>query len=549
MACNNDIRNIANGYTVRSDGYSDQPYVVKTDDGHWLMCLTVGGEEEGSMGQHVVSLRSNDRGKTWFDVVDVSSPELPESSYSVLYKTTYGRIYCFYNFNADNTRGVLWEHPDFPDGLCPRVDTQGHFVFKYSDDHGKSWSEKWYDIPMRDFEVDRLNPYGGKIKYFWNVGKPLELETGVLVPIYKIREFGLTFMEHSEGALLECSNLNTEKDPEKLMWQTLPDGEIGVRAPKEVSIISEEHSFIKLSDGTVFVVFRTISGHPYCAYSRDNCHTFSEPQPMQYADGRLIKHPRAANFIWKCSNGKYVYWFHNHSGKNYADRNPTFLCGAWEVDTPDGKVLNFGQPQVVLYDEDTKVRMSYPDFIEEDGEYYITETQKTISRVHKLSKEFVESLWQENVDECGWEKIQDKMPDAAKLLGKDASFSLRFEIDASAEEGVVFSTMNRNRGLEITREKDGTLKLLACDGQRMCMFLNDDEVLSDGKKHTVTIVFDAGVCAVFFVTDGRFCDGGEKRQFGFTRFDRQMTSVAGLEAPAVNKLINLRFKEGIHLYD
>ena len=94
-----DIRNIKNGYIIRKDGYSDQPYVVKTDDGHWLMTLTVGGEEEGSMGQHVISLRSSDKGKSWADTVDVSSPNDPESSYSVLYKTKYGRIYCFYNFS------------------------------------------------------------------------------------------------------------------------------------------------------------------------------------------------------------------------------------------------------------------------------------------------------------------------------------------------------------------------------------------------------------------------------------------------------------------
>lgn len=38
----------------------------------------------------------------------------------------------------------------------------------------------------------------------------------------------------------------------------------------------------------------------------------------------------------------------------------------------------------------------------------------------------------------------------------------------------------------------------------------EEELLCDGKNHTVTVVFDAGVCAVYFVTDGVFCDGGEK---------------------------------------
>ena len=43
-----------------------------------------------------------------------------------------------------------------------------------------------------------------------------------------------------------------------------------------------------------------------------------------------MKHPRAANFIWKLDNGRYVYWFHNHGGQGFDDRNPAWLCGATE---------------------------------------------------------------------------------------------------------------------------------------------------------------------------------------------------------------------------
>ena len=68
-----------------------------------------------------------------------------------------------------------------------------------------------------------------------------------------------------------------------------------------------------------------------------------------------------------------------------------------------------------------------------------------------------------------------------------------------------------------------------------------DKILKDGKAHTVKAVFDGGVCAVYFVTDGRFCDGGENRQFGFTRFDRELRFVHGLETPKINKLLNFRF--------
>lgn len=544
-----DIRNIQTGSVIRSDGYSDQPYIVKTDDNHWLMTVTTGSGHEGSSGQHVVSMRSADCGRTWQDEIPVSPPTLPESSYSVLYKTNYGRIYCFYNYNAENLRQVLCEPALDLSGLCSRVDTQGHFVFRYSDDNGKSWSENWYDIPQRMFAVDLLNPYHGEIKFFWNVGKPLSLDSGVYVPLYKIRRFGATFMEYSEGVLLHCSNIHTEKDPAKLVWETLPEGDTGIRAPQDLTIISEEHSFVPLSDGSVFCVFRTISGNSWCCYSRDDCHSFTAPEPMRYADGRPIKHPRAANFIWKCQNGKYLYWFHNHGGKGFNDRNPVWLSGAEEYMAEDGLRLRFGQPQPVLYDPDPNVRMSYPDLVEEDGEYYLTETQKTIARVHKLDRKQVESLW--HTSDCGaWESITDTMPEPARLsLKEEHSFSLRFTLPEYRGAETLFSTIDTDRGLKLTRAEDGSLTLLLSDGQRTSLFCNDDPLLSDGKSHTVTAVFDGGVCAVYFVTDGRFCDGGDRRQFGFGRFDRSTCGAAGLQIPAVNKLKNLRFCKGIHLYD
>ena len=48
---------------------------------------------------------------------------------------------------------------------------------------------------------------------------------------------------------------------------------------------------------------------------------------MTFADGRRVKHPRAANFVWNLRNGKYLYWFHNHGGTWYEDRNPVWVAG------------------------------------------------------------------------------------------------------------------------------------------------------------------------------------------------------------------------------
>lgn len=99
------------------------------------------------------------------------------------------------------------------------------------------------------------------------------------------------------------------------------------------------------------------------------------------------------NFIWKCQNGKYLYWYHNHGGKTYDDRNPVWLSGAVEYAAADGMRLKFSQPEILLYDPDVMIRMSYPDMIEEGGTYYFTETQKCLARTHKAETSLIEGLW------------------------------------------------------------------------------------------------------------------------------------------------------------
>lgn len=516
-----DSRNICTGAPIPVQNYCDQPYVVKTDDHAWLLVVTTGNGEEGASGQHLISMRSRDCGKTWEDITDVESENNPESSYGVVYKTSYGRIYCFYNYNADNLRSVRRSH-DPEDGCTPRVDTQGHFVFKYSDDHGKSWSKEWYDIPQRKFQVDLDNPYGGNVLFFWNVGKPVELDSSVMVPLYKVGYFAKgSFMAHSEGVLLKCSNIHTQRDPRKLQWETLPDCDVGIRVERSISSISEEHSFVRLSDNSLFCVFRTVSGHPYCAYSRDGGHTFTKPEMMCYADGRPIKHPRAANFIWKCQNGKYLYWFHNHGGKGYDSRNPVWLSGAEEYKAADGLRLKFGYPEKVLYDREISTRMSYPDLIEEDDVLYLTETQKKLARVHQVEPRLLHSLW----------GMISPPTDGTDLSAGDNvpklqhSFAFDMTVQCGTENAVLFSTLENGRGIHCTWDASNRqLSFQMSDGSKRCSWDTDAGMLHPGKSHRVTVIVDGGPRIISFVIDGILCDGGTKRQFGYGWYDPLLTS-------------------------
>ena len=378
---------IRTGSEIPSEGYCDQPYVVKLADGTWLCTMTTGAGHEGNTGQHIVSCRSTDKGRTWSELVDIEPAEGPEASWVMPYLTSYGRVYAFYTYNADDMREVI--------GGGKRVDTLGKYAFKYSDDGGKSWSEQRCYIPVREGKIDRENAYQGKVRFFWGVGKPIQHKGAMYFGFSKVGKFGKGFLEVTESWFLRCSNIDNQRDPAKLDWQTLPEGEVGLRSP--VGPIAEEVNLVSLSDGSLFCTYRTTAGHPCHAYSRDDGKTWTAPAFMTVGPGgKKVDHPRAANFVRKLEEGphagKYIYWFHNHGGTGYQGRNPAYLLGGVEVDGAIGKVIQWGEPVAILYDLDPKVRISYPDFIWDEG-LYITETQKSIARVHKIPSDLLNSLW------------------------------------------------------------------------------------------------------------------------------------------------------------
>jgi hypothetical protein len=531
--------------------YSDQPYVVETDDGAWLCIMTTGSDFEGKPGQHVVSTRSTDQGRSWSEPVEVEPADGPEASYAVLLKVPGGRIYCFYNHNTDNRRWIIAADPPYEGGQCYRVDSQGYFVFKYSDDHGRSWSKERYKVPQRLMEIDRENPYGGEVLYFWNVGKPIVADGAAFVSLHKVGSIGNGFFTRSEGILLKSDNILSEPDPEAIRWETLPDGDAGLRAPQGGGPIAEEQSYCVLSDGSFHSVYRTIDGHPAVAYSRDGGHTWTEPQYMRYANGRRVKHPRAANFAWRCENGNYLYWFHNHGGNWYEDRNPVWLCGGVEVDTSEGRVIQWSQPEIALYDDDTYIRMSYPDLIEADGETYLFETQKDIAFVHRLDKSLLEGLWEQFED--GATVVKDgciaeldrpsgrvDMPQLPELTRRDplradhgvidlrAGFSLElwFELeDLESGQILLDSRAETGQGLCLQTTARGTVEIVLNDGRTENRWDCDPGVLQAGRRHHLVAIVDGGPKLITFIVDGVLCDGGEFRQFGWGRYNPHLRHV------------------------
>ncbi len=546
---NYDWRNRRNGRVIAQAEYVDQPYLLKADDGAWLCCYTVSNGREGAAGQHIETRRSLDRGRSWSQPVPVEPGDQRENSYAVMLKAPGGRIFIFYNHNGDNVREILTHDRK---SSYQRVDSLGNFVFKFSDDHGCSWSEKHCQIPVREFLCDRNNVYQGKLRFFWNVGKPFVRGNSAYVTLHKVGQMGRGFFQQSEGVLLASKNLLSEPDQEKILWETFPDGEVGLGTPPGGSSIAEEQNGVVLSDGSICVSYRSCDGYPVECYSRDGGHHWDPPRYKCFADGRKMKNPRADNVVWKCSNGKYLYWFHNHGGhfiremwemdavdnpdtrSPYSDRNPAWICGGVEIDSPDGKIIQWGEPQILLYDDNPLVRMSYPDFFEDAGEYYLSETQKCTAMLHQIPRHFIERLWAPQPEKLILQAQGGSLVNIKKLprfyqpdtnscdyCGRSTGKRLLFRfLPSDCRQGIWIEALNQhNLGfqIELTKEQRLTLRWREPD-QNICV---ESEILPLQFKQ-LELEIDSAPGILLFRCDGRFCDGGEERQFGWQRYPTTM---------------------------
>ncbi|MBZ0299710.1 MAG: hypothetical protein K8J31_08225 [Anaerolineae bacterium] len=555
-----DPRNIETGYEIPSENYCDQPYIVVTNDGAWLCVLTTGRGLEGDRGQHAVSSRSLDQGKTWSPLVDIESADDPESSWVMPLKVPNGRVYAIYNHNTDSLQEVVTDT-----GTTRRVDTLGYFQCKYSDDNGLSWSKERYLIPLRVTQIDRDNPYQGKIQYFWGVGKPMIHNGKAYFGFAKVGRFGHGFMATSEGYFLCSENVLTETDPAKVEWELLPEGEVGLKAVHDV--VADEHNLVGLSDRSLFCTYRTIEGHPCHAYSRDGGRSWTEPAYMTYTPGgRMVKHPRAANFVRKFSNGKFIYWFHNNGMKWYnqgparGSRNVAWLMGGIEKDG----YIHWSQPEILLYEPNEFLGPSYPDFVEENGRYFVSATQKTVARIHEIDSALLEGLWNQadlnslvqdglvlnlSGDALKAGAVVD-LPDVPSLSndsrenpgkGAGASFSLDFRVrfdNLDAGQVLLDGRDEAGRGIWLTTTDRGTVQINLRDQRMGVTWDTDPGVLQAGKDHHIAVIVDSGPRIISFVVDGVLCDGGEARMYGWGRFNRFLQDVNGAGkltiAPSLN---------------
>lgn len=546
-----DPRQISNGLRIPCERYVDQPYVVVASNGTWICTLTTGSGLEGQPGQHIVATRSTDQGKTWTVLVDIEPADGPEASWATPLITPYGRIYVFYTYNGDNIVTL----PDSNRRI--RSDTQGWYAFRYSDDEGQTWSAQRYRIPLRITDVDRGNPWHGETCHFWGIDKPKVVNGTVFFAFTKLGKY---FMQEGEGWLMRSDNLLTEHDPDKIHFTMLPEGNQGIRNP-ELGSVQEEHNLVPLGGSNLFCVFRLEGRTPAQSYSRDAGATWSLPTPMTYGpDQRTIKTPRACPKVFVTSEGKYLFWYHHHGGMNWRGRNPVFITGGL---LKEDNHIHWSEPELLLFDPNPSIRMSYPDLIEQNGEFWVTETQKSVSRVHSVDRSLLEGLWNQKTANqvCQKGLVLEKLnsgdssarplaPNTFGLLSHGGlTLDLWVDLDPKLSSGeLLISTLNAaGQGIRIMTTdlaNQPTLLIELHDGNRVAAWYVDPGVVTRGAKHHVVFICDFSAAILSVVADGLFCDGGVARSCGWGRLPLDLDEVKG--APHV--LMTSQVKH-LRLYD
>jgi hypothetical protein len=217
----------------------------------------------------------------------------------------------------------------------------------------------------------------------------------------------------------------------------------------------------------------------------------------------------------------------------------------------------------MLYGDDPFIRYSYPDMIEQDDRIYITETNKYMARVHKIDPKFLKKIFnfsntQSVADEGLLVDITRTGKNPAKIeIHSLPKFLLR-NLDAfdysvmNTRNGITLDFCvnltslrpgqnlldNRTscgRGFCITVGEQENIRLTMNDGLSESCWSSEPGVLRQDHLHHISVIIDSGPKIITALVDGKFCDGGDDRQFGWGRFSSELRHINGSEELVVGK--------------
>jgi len=124
------------------------------------------------------------------------------------------------------------------------------------------------------------------------------------------------------------------------------------------------------------------------------------------------------------------------------------------------------------------------------------------------------------------------VPVRVSRRGRDARAGFTVELRArfeslAAGQVLLDSRSEDGRGIVLRTTGGGTAELALNDGRSECRWDCDPGMLRAGGEHHVAVIVDGGPKIISFVTDGKFNDGGEHRQFGWGRYSPHLRTPQG----------------------
>ncbi len=427
-----DPRDVKGGRTVSDrNGYYDSQNIVAVGgrNGTALVLSVVlhhSENREGGPGLQLFATRSLDRGRTWSALSPIDSPERQShDGYQLVQRLADGteRIFVFYGWNSGSQYPIGADESLTPIRRTDMQLDEGYW-FRVSDDGGGTWGDRRYLVPVRRTRIDRDNPWGGSTMGMFLCDKPSVIDGSVYIAFQKTRD-GAGETPGSEVFFLRSSNLLAVDDLDDAEWETLPDGDEGLRSPGGGLSLGEEPHVLAVGTshghpGRLMSLWRSEVGRLAAAYSDDAGATWDEPFWLTYEGApigsggmREMRNPRGSITPYRCrraspaGTAEFVMLFYNNARTErlgYTGRRVYWLTVGRE--SPGG-VIHWSQPEIALFWDGTGFEdrpdwnpdwaivdgPGYPDWVEfDDGTLACVESNKLAVRYHEVDRRMLQYL-------------------------------------------------------------------------------------------------------------------------------------------------------------
>jgi hypothetical protein len=86
---------------------------------------------------------------------------------------------------------------------------------------------------------------------------------------------------------------------------------------------------------------------------------------------------------------------------------------------------------------------------------------------------------------------------------------------------------NQGRGWSLSVGSEDNVQLDLSDGQQQASWASDAGTLRAGQTQHVVAIIDSGPQLISFVIDGQLGDGGQDRDYGWTRYAQPLGDISG----------------------